>query len=725
MNLNDTYDSDTDNLLEDLVRPALSCSKLYLRSVGYLDAKMFCRLGLELEQMAKTGGQIKILVGLTVDVQQYEAIKAGELEPDRFVVIPNLDKLWESERDDATRRGLLLTSWLIGKRILDVRFSVRPKGIHHEKFALYRDNDGHEVIAHGTHNETEAANLAGINKESLSVFRSWEKGIYDRFGEPKLESFLRSWGNHSPASITVKPPSAILDRFFNFSQGKDQTSDYQKLHSDLLEDLANQEVGPRIPFFWGEERYALKAHQLEAIVNWEDNDYQGIFRMATGSGKTIAALHAATLLGQRVVEENEVDFFIVVSVPYEILADQWVENFEHYGYRPIRAYGARDSWYQSFEDLLTLAERPKGRLNAIVVINRTLQGEAFQSLVRDIPSDRLMFVADECHRVGNLIAKKRLPDADYLIGLSATPWARREQELRGRLLSYFGSVVANYSLANAFADKVLVPYEYFVKEVCLKDDETERYSEHATAAKKLYAQKQSGMEINDTLLNFHLNQKGAIIGSCREKFDSLTCVLDWMAPRTKLRHLLIYCGSGSSSVHSEQDTPGSSQSTRDIELAQSTARAGTGLQGSKITHEENARQRKMICESFSRGSLHAIFAIRVLDEGFDMPSIRGAVLMASSRNERQFIQRRGRVLRTAPGKSKAFIADFFVFPPATMDVELGKELVKDELARIIEFSNLALNSENLDGFIERVGKEYALDIEELTERLRDETVYDT
>ena len=151
-----------------------------------------------------------------------------------------------------------------------------------------------------------------------------------------------------------------------------------------------------------------------------------------------------------------------------------------------------------------------------------------------------------------------------------------------------------------------------------------------------------------------------------------------------LRHLLVYCGSGST-----EDPEVGDVSIRDIEKAQRTALASCRLQSARITADESASKRQSILNAFASGSLHSVFAIKVLDEGFDMPGIRGAVLLASSRNERQFIQRRGRVLRRSHGKDKAFIWDFVVSGEGVMHSQYAAELATLELARALEFARLS------------------------------------
>ncbi len=100
---------------------------------------------------------------------------------------------------------------------------------------------------------------------------------------------------------------------------------------------------------------------------------------------------------------------------------------------------------------------------------------------------------------------------------------------------------------------------------------------------------------------------------------------------------------------------------------------------------------------FATGKKQVLVAIRCLDEGVDFPEARRAFILASSTNPRQFVQRRGRILRRAPGKTIAEIHDFVVEPPvsATDDariLETMRRLFRREMERVVEFAETASNA---------------------------------
>src|SRR4029079_10415276 len=118
-----------------------------------------------------------------------------------------------------------------------------------------------------------------------------------------------------------------------------------------------------------------------------------------------------------------------------------------------------------------------------------------------------------------------------------------------------------------------------------------------------------------------------------------------------------------------------------------------GWKCARFTARESREEREALLNSFKVGAIDALVAIRCLDEGIDVPACRTAYILASSRNPKQFIQRRGRILRRSPGKEAAVIHDFLVkLPEDGRDWgEMERRLFVAELERCAEFANLARN----------------------------------
>jgi superfamily II DNA or RNA helicase len=160
-----------------------------------------------------------------------------------------------------------------------------------------------------------------------------------------------------------------------------------------------------------------------------------------------------------------------------------------------------------------------------------------------------------------------------------------------------------------------------------------------------------------------------------------------MQPRKETSHTLFYCSDGS-------QESGHRSSLRQLKAVAKILGAELGYKVSTYTAHTSLTEREILRQQFESGELQGLVAIRCLDEGVDIPAIQTAVILSSSSNPRQFIQRRGRVLRPHPGKERATIFDMIVLPP-DLDreaIEVERNLLKKELRRFVEFADLADNA---------------------------------
>lgn len=458
---------------------------------------------------------------------------------------------------------------------------------------------------------------------------------------------------------------------------------------------------PVLPKILGSSEYKLKDHQKKALANWKSNDFNGIFALATGAGKTITALHAATQLA------NQQKYLaLIIAVPYQNLADQWCDVMELFSMTPIRCYMSKANWLHdlkiSISDFNLNITKP---FLAIVVVNKTLSSSVFQDEIKQIKPNNLLFVGDECHHHASKNIIKNLPEARFRIGLSATPWSSKEEEKENTLRSYYGGIVAEYSIADALNDNVLTPYQYFIHPFYLTDEETEEYQQLSGEISRLIAIREQGGNINEQSLTALFMKRARLIGSAENKFKKLNAILKKIKKET---HTLFYCGDGSvvdEMVEEQQDN----SSIRDIEQVASILHQ-QGWKSSRFTASESLKERRRIIDNFKNGIIDAMVSIRVLDEGIDIPSCKQAFLLASSRNERQFIQRRGRILRKSIGKDFSIIHDFIVLPSENIYIDdCLKKLVDSELDRLIEFAHVAMNRKDAYETGKEISHDYSID----------------
>jgi DNA phosphorothioation system restriction enzyme len=440
-----------------------------------------------------------------------------------------------------------------------------------------------------------------------------------------------------------------------------------------------------------------RKYQQQAVASWAEAGGQGVLEMATGTGKTVTSLltaaHAALAMDGKMA--------LIIAVPYQHLVDQWAEDVRDFGGKPILAYESRRNWQERLEG--ELAEFDLGVRDGLVVIttHTTFASENFQRVLSRVPRQRFMLIADEVHHMGAPHLKESLPEAIPLrLGLSATPERFYDDEGTEELLKYFGGIVYQYGLKEAIDSGALCEYYYIPHVVELTDEEAEEYLSLSKKIARLISR--GGGDLGDADLQdnkdlqFALFKRARLVGTAERKLDRLVELLQHEAD---VKHTLVYCGDGT------VEGSVASRTRRHVDAAVSRLRADLGLRAKRFTADESRSERQELLAEFDQGDIQTLIAIRCLDEGVDVPATRTAYMLASSSNPRQFVQRRGRILRTYPGKHHAVIHDFVVVPPmelresAQADESLFKterNLVRGELERVNLFAGAARNHPDAD-----------------------------
>jgi DNA phosphorothioation system restriction enzyme len=582
--------------------------------------------------------------------------------------------------DLLVRDRLSALAWLISTGKLDIRLALRvdpltarlQRGIYHEKFGIFTDEYENHVVFTGSQNETEGGLLG--NFESIDVFCSWQEAT--RRIERKLRAFDRLWSNDTRGLAVIEfrdVTREILERFRSTSPPEfdPEEVEYAPGSRKSIRDARL----PRIP-----QGIQIRDYQETAVQNWLRNNGRGILEMATGTGKTITALAGVTRLCEGFGLQG-----VIVVCPFKHLVRQWAKECKAFGFDPLLALESRQRWFDELTDRLAAASRGQGGVICVIATNATFSGDAFQQRLRYFP-DKTVLVADEVHNLGAERLSAALPDRIGIrLGLSATPERWFDAKGTNRLVNYFGPILEpRLGIREAIDLKVLTPYRYYPVLVELTEDESERYLELSRRISALYFAKGDEGNLEDEALKSLLMQRARLVGAARNKLDALRAIARSKRNET---HMLIYCGDGS--VESDVDDA----IARQVDEATRILGAEVGMRVAKYTAETDLDARDSHRKRLESGDLQALVAIRCLDEGLDIPAVRTAVILASSSNPRQFIQRRGRVLRRAPGKEFAEIHDMLVVPPAAAmagDAERG--MLRRELRRFVEFADLSLNA---------------------------------
>jgi DNA phosphorothioation system restriction enzyme len=431
---------------------------------------------------------------------------------------------------------------------------------------------------------------------------------------------------------------------------------------------------PRIP-----PSIKLRQYQRQAVANWFGNQGRGTLKMATGSGKTITALAIATELYQKIGLQ-----VLLVVCPYRHLVTQWARECENFNLQPILAFENLHNWQSQLSTALYNLHAGNQPFVTVITTNATLIGEGLQSQLNYFP-EKTLIVGDEAHNLGAPRLEQSLPrNIGLRLALSATPERYFDEQGTHFLLDYFGCVLQpELTLTDAIRQGALVHYLYYPILVELTEAETLAY---AKLTKRIgwALMDEEDFESNDTVTSL-LMQRARLIGAAANKLEALR---ELMVGRLDTSHTLFYCGDGT--------IEGSLSQENQHQIAAVTRLLGAelGYRINTYTAETPLVEREELRRQFEHGELQGLVAIRCLDEGVDIPAIQTAVILASSGNPRQFIQRRGRILRPHPGKQRATLFDMIVLPPdlgrETLEVE--RNLLKKELKRFLEFADLADNA---------------------------------
>jgi DNA phosphorothioation system restriction enzyme len=439
----------------------------------------------------------------------------------------------------------------------------------------------------------------------------------------------------------------------------------------------------------------LRDYQKTAVISWFNNRGRGTLKMATGSGKTIIALAIATELYQKIGLQ-----LLLVVCPYCHLVTQWARECEKFNLNPILAFENVHNWQSQLATQLYNLRSGNQSFLTVITTNSTLIGEGFQSQLKFFPAKTLI-VGDEAHNLGSMRLEESLPRKIGLrLALSATPERYFDEEGTEAILNYFGEILQpEFTLADAIAKGALVRYYYHPILVELTTAEALIYAK-LTQRIGWALDKNKDWIKNDTFTSL-LMQRSRLIGAAANKLEALRSL---MAKRLHTQHTLFYCGDGY--------LENSSSPTYRRQLEAVTRILGTelGYRVNTYTAQTPLKEREKIRQQFEKGELQGLVAIHCLDEGVDIPTIQNAVILASTGNPRQFIQRRGRILRPHPSKTHATLFDTIVMPPE-LDREIWeveRNLLRKELKRFSEFANLAENAEQAKATLKIVQEKYGL-----------------
>ena len=682
LNLQFQYRSEDDDIVRDFYQKIIKVSVEYKRAVGYFSTQSLLLLGDAIDDFMARNGRMKLIASPNLSSEDIELIKNGYEKRKEFIEARVLSSLVIPE-DDLSKQQLSKIERMITLGMLDIRIAFRnSQGIFHEKIGIVTDSNNDKVAFNGSINETH--NGYCNNFESVDLYFSWDERDNMRIAL-KEKNFDMLWNNKTNNLEVYDFNEAIKRRLISYQN--------EGLLPIIEEEPSTYSIDFNEPSIPRELRGKIRPYQLEAFSQWVANDYRGILQMATGTGKTITACYSLVQLFKEMKEKKQKQV-VIILVPYKHLVNQWVEELSRFSYEPFKVYSDIANWDK-------MINRECQRLNldlkrkhlSIVTTNDSFKTERFQNILKVLKKrHEVVLVADEAHNLGAESIFRNLPmDVKYRLGLTATPIRHNDESGTQKLIDYFNKIVFKYDLEDAINNGYLTPYYYYPILVYLDEVESDRYynilSEfEGYSLKELKRLARTNSDFKEVIRLTYQIADGSI-----NKFKAFK---KQISKFKDTYYNLIYCTSVSIN-DGENKFP-----IKQIEAINVYMGKELNMRVHTFTAQEDILTRQSLIERFTMGNdLQGLVAIKCLDEGVDIPATRRAFILSSTTNEKQFIQRRGRILRKAEGKEFAEIFDFVTLPRhldkvmsdgITSDAEIF--LILKEYNRIKEFSRLAINS---------------------------------
>lgn len=721
LELKSEYRSRLDNVIRDFYTPVLKQAVKYERAVGFFSSSALLSLSAGICGLIENGGTIQMIASPRLSQEDIDAINDGIRRRDDVIKEALIRELREPKGNfEEARLNLLSNLIAAGKLEIKIAFLEEDNaiGMFHEKLGLMYDSDGNIIAFSGSMNES--ANAFTANYEAIDVFLSWTQDAERVY--TKQSAFKAMWEDYEPSIKVVDFPDIkeeILRRY-RVNSHIDTHIDDEPSEQELNQRVeVGTIVGPRVPV----SVHLRPEYQIPAINKWAEQNYVGIFDMATGTGKTYTALGAIA----RLYEDKKQNLAVIIICPYQHLVEQWKEDIVFFGMKPIVCYSSssQKNWRDRLKTAVSSFNLGVQNHFCMVSTNATFAIDYVQNLVSRLTGN-VVIVVDEAHNFGaDNLSKTLLPNIPYRLALSATIDRHGDPEGTQKLYDYFGEKCIEYTLKDAIDNHMLTPYYYHPVVVSLNEQELNDYLDlTAKIRKNIYPDKNGKIKLTETAKRL-LIKRARIVAGAAEKIAVLRKLMEGYKNDNQI---LVYCGATTMHDFDYEEGKPPIEEARQIDIVAGMLGNDLGMRVTKFTSEEDAEERERIKADFAEGThLQALVAIRCLDEGVNIPSIRTAFIMASSTNPKEYIQRRGRVLRVCKGKSHAVIYDFITLP-VPLD-EVGqydpdiingvKSLAKREISRMKDFASIAENPFDSDSLIAEIQRIYEIPIDTILEEGED------
>ena len=730
-----TYRPGEFNSPEKFFNDCLENSKEFDLQLGYFSSATISVLADGFASFISNGGIMRLVINHIVSDEDKQAISNGT----QGNVVGTFDlsdfAALRQTFDEYQQQFFDCLAFLIQNKRIDIRI-IKPldkDGISHTKSGQFRDGDSITSFT-GSANFT----ISGLfnNLEEIKIDRS---DSVDRMVQNRIVSQRKEFDeimDGTKSNVEYLSPDDLVSAIVSNYGDKDieELLDVeQKLRNIKLARAFSEKqnsrweaheeiiIEPHFPYPSGPRDY-----QKTAFENWKNNGQRGLFAMATGTGKTITSLNCLFEIYQR-----KGYYKAIILVPTITLVNQWEQECRKFQFVNItKVYSKNPTWRDEVERILFNEKyKTESEPEVSYIIISTYASYARERVFKVLNSfdkKRLLLIADECHNMGSGSLIKRLGEIPYLrrIGLSATPERQFDDEGNKKLNKFFGSeehYTYEYSMEETIRNGVLCKYMYYPHLVRLTPDEMASYVELSEKIAKYFNYNTETFDHVDDILKMLLLARKRIVHKAVNKLEAFKSIIEKrFEKRGNLKYSLIYVPEGNKpdyvGAQDDFDRDENIDEDNDAEhLINIYTQAVTEVDDHVTVRKfvSGQKDRDEILYDFAEGKLHVLTSMKCLDEGVDVPRSELAVFCSSTGNPRQFIQRRGRVLRTHPEKKMAELHDLVVLPevnPYSDSYRMEQSLVKGELLRVRNFANLSENPSYSELELREVLDHYALTI---------------
>ena len=711
-----TYRPGEFNSPEKFFNDCLENSKEFDLQLGYFSSATISVLADGFASFISNGGKMRLVINHIVSEEDKDAISKGVHGGiiDCFD-LTNFESLRQTF-DEYQQQFFECLAFLIYNKRIDIRI-IKPrnkKGISHTKSGQFRDGDSITSFT-GSANFT----ISGLfnNLEEIKIDRS---DSIDMMVQKRITSQRDEFDtimNGKKKNVEYLSPENLVSAIMTNYGDKDieELLDVEAKLRKIKQERAIRErqqsknvvcevhdITPSFPYPQGPREY-----QKTAFENWKNNKQKGLFAMATGTGKTITSLNCLFEIYQR-----KGYYKAIILVPTITLVNQWEQECRKFRFSNIiKVYSKNLTWRDEVERILFnekyKTDKEPEVSYIIISTYASYAREKVFNVLNGFDKKRLLLIADECHNMGSGSLVKRLKDIPYLrrIGLSATPERQFDDEGNEKLRKFFGSEESytyEYSMEEAINKGVLCKYMYYPHLVQLTQKEMDAYVVLSDRIAKYFNFDKGRFDDIDEKLKMLLLARKRIIHKAERKLDAFRDIIEKRyQTKGNLKYTLVYVPEGNMPDYiGNNDDFDRSEDIGDDNDAEHLINQYTQVVTEVDDHVtvrkfvSGQKDREEILSDFADGKLQVLTSMKCLDEGVDVPRSELAIFCSSTGNPRQFIQRRGRVLRTHPDKKMAELHDLVVVPelnPNSNSFRMEQSLLRGELMRV---NNFALLSEN-------------------------------